>query len=102
VAAAGPGSSVVSNRWNFGTDTVPGIRVTFAAKPGGPFLGQPPAAGIRFVQVSATAAVPMHFLPAVPAIARRQTITATAVAGQTELREIRDGMTPLYAVRLIR
>src|SRR3954451_21734922 len=36
-AASGPGAGAPANRWNFGTSSVGGVTIGFAAVPNGPF-----------------------------------------------------------------
>ena len=95
VAAAGPGSGATLNRWYFGTQTVSGVTVKFAQSPDGLFEANPTSpVGYRFVKVQVSGIVNLYFLPIVPAIPGSQNVNASAVAGQSQLDSLGDGLAP--------
>ncbi|MBZ5619737.1 MAG: hypothetical protein LAQ69_13585 [Acidobacteriia bacterium] len=95
VAAAGPGSGVTTNHWYFGTQTVAGATVTFATSPNGPFDPNPASPlGYRFVQVQVNGTVQLYFLPILPGIPGWQNVSASGVAGQSQLDSLGDGLAP--------
>jgi hypothetical protein len=94
-AAAGPGSGITPNRWNFGTAAVSGVTAEFASASSGPFDSNPSsAAGLRFVRVLASADVNLYFLPLVPGIGGAQRASASSVAGQNRQSSLGDGLAP--------
>jgi len=100
VAAAGPGSGTTVNHWYFGTQTVSGVTVQFAAAPGGPFSANPSLpAGYRFVQVQVTAPVNVYFLPIVPGVPGSQNVTVSAIAGQDRQTSYGNGLEPFSPIQ---
>ena len=94
VAVSGPGPGT-TNRWYFGTQTVPTPNVQFASEPAGPYESNPVSpAGYRFVRVQVSAAVRLYFLALIPGIPESQTLTASATAGQIPQSELGDGLAP--------
>ncbi len=92
VGSTGPGSG---NRWYFGTQTVSGAAVQFAAAPGGPFESDPASPpGYRFVKVVASGTVNLYFLPLAPGVPASETLAATAIAGQAQQDQLGDGLAP--------
>ncbi len=86
------------NQWNFGTTSVSRPSVAFAAVSQGPWAANPnPAAGYSFVKVTATAPVPLYFLPCLTG-QNSFAVKATAVAGQIPIRSISNGLAPYTAV----
>ncbi len=99
IASLGPGSGVTPNRWNFATQAVTTLPAQFAYAPTGPFDPAPASpAGERFVQVQATAAVNLYFLPLLPGIPTTQHLTAKAIAGQCPRFSLGDGLEPLSPI----
>jgi Flp pilus assembly protein TadG len=95
VGTSGPGAGATVNRWYFGTQTVAGAQVQFAAAPEGPYDSNPvSAAGYRFARVQVNAVVQLYFLPVIPGVAGAQTVTATAIAGQNPQTALGDGLAP--------
>lgn len=86
------------NKWNFGTAGVSGPSVTFAAASQGPWFVNPDAAtGYSFVKVTATAPVPLYFLPCLTGQSSFA-VKATAIAGQVPVTSIGNGLAPYTAV----
>ncbi len=94
VAISGPSAESVTNRWEFSTQEVSGAQAAFSRAATGPFEASPSPAGVRFVRVSVAGEVPLYFLPVLPGVGRRQTVLATAVAGQAVQTSIGNGLSP--------
>lgn len=92
---SGPRAGTTLNRWNFGTQTVHAVQVKFATASNGPYM-ENPASGVgqRFVEVTASAAVPMYFLAILPGIGGNQTVSAGARAGQALTNTLGEGGAP--------
>jgi len=84
--------------WDFGTMAVTGPAVTFAKTTAGPWVSSSsPASGYIYVRVTATAVVPLYFLPLVVS-QNTYTVVSTAVAGQVPVSTISRGLAPYTAV----
>jgi Flp pilus assembly protein TadG len=92
-AAAGPGTA--PNRWNFGTQAVTSVSTQFSTAPNGPFEDAPAiGTNYRFIKVRATAATTLYFLPLAPGIPDSQSIAVSAIAGQTPMSALGNGLCP--------
>ncbi|MDR3698993.1 MAG: pilus assembly protein TadG-related protein [Candidatus Sulfopaludibacter sp.] len=86
------------NKWNFGTAGISSPSVAFAVASHGPWAANPnPAAGYSFVRITATAPVPLYFLPCLTGQSSF-VVTSTAVAGQIPIGSIGNGLAPYSAV----
>lgn len=95
VALSGPVAGGASNRWQFSTQPVSGVRGEFARAPAGPFEAFPASASnYRFVRVAAGGEVSLYFLPILPGIGSRQPVRASAVAGQARQTSLGAGLAP--------
>ena len=95
MATSGPTGTNTSNKWNFDTQAVTSPTVSFAQTFNGTFVTSPASGtNYRFVQVAASAPVPLYFLPVLPMIANSKTVTADAVAGQRTITSMGDGISP--------
>jgi hypothetical protein len=87
-----------TNKWNFGTTSVNGASVTFATSAEGPWVAGPnPATGYTYARVTASAPVPLYFLPLVTGHSTA-TVTATAAAAQAPITSLSRGLAPYTAV----
>ncbi len=95
VAGTGPGSGSTLNHWDFATKRVTGAQASFSQTFGGVYEASPAAAaGYRFVQVTATGQVPLHFLLVLPGVSSPKAVTTMAIAGQAAENLIGDGAEP--------
>ena len=87
LAKTGPLGNTQPNRYNFETATVTNVITGYATTYGSAFVDYDTATGsatnnYRFVQVTASANVPLYFLPVIEGIPNGTSVTAKAVAGQ--------------------
>ena len=87
VATVGPLGGTVPNGWNFDTVTISSVTTTYAATFSGTYDSYATASttspnSYRFLNLTASATMPMYLLAVLPGIAQQYTITANAVAGQ--------------------
>jgi hypothetical protein len=86
------------NKWNFATTAVSNPTVLFASASNGPWVASPqPASGYTYVSVTASAAVPLYFMPLLTGRGSF-TATASAVAGQIPVTTLSTGLGPYTAV----
>lgn len=86
-----------TNQWNFGTQPVTNPTLTFSTTKVGPWQTIPSGAGILYTRVTATAAVPLFFLPMIVKQVT-QNVVSTAVAGQVPVTDFPQGLAPYTAV----
>jgi hypothetical protein len=92
---AGPQFDSRPNRWNFGTETLTGVRVSFSDIANSGYTATPASAtGVRFLRVDASGNLAMLLLPVIPGISLNQTVRATAFAGQAQLTGLGDSGDP--------
>ncbi|HEY2842388.1 MAG TPA: Tad domain-containing protein [Bryobacteraceae bacterium] len=96
LAAAGPLSATVPNKYNFDSATISTVTNTYATAFNNTYdsyatADSPATNSYRFVQVVASASVPLNFLPVIPGISTSMTLSATAVAGQNPQSSVSDG-----------
>ncbi|HLG99411.1 MAG TPA: pilus assembly protein TadG-related protein [Bryobacteraceae bacterium] len=89
MATIGPLGSTTPNAFNFGTNAVSNVTVTYASQFTGQYDSYAQAStastnSYRFIKVTATAGISLDFLPVLPGIPTVWTATASAVAGQKE------------------
>lgn len=95
---AGSAAAASTNKWNFGTASVSGASVTFATGAAGPWVANPnPATGYAYARVTASAPVPLYFLPLVTGQGSF-TVISTAAAGQVPITSLTRGMAPYTAI----
>jgi Flp pilus assembly protein TadG len=96
MATAGPLGASQPNGYNFGTTTISTVTNTFATTYAGTYDSYGTADGpstntYRFIRVTASANVPLNFLPVIPGISTSMTMTASATAGQNPSSTVGDG-----------
>ena len=86
------------NRWNFGTTDVSNAAVAFGTTSTGPWVPSPanPAA-YSFAKVTASASVPLYFLPCITGQSSF-TVSTVAVAAQIAVPALTRGVSPYTAV----
>jgi len=88
----------LGNKWNFDTSTVSSPAVTFATSASGPWVSTAnPASGYTYARVSASAPMPLYFVPLIVGTTS-QTISATAAAAQVSITSLKRGLAPYTAV----
>ena len=98
-SAARTDATNTTNRFNFGTTTVPTVLVDFSLPDATgannyTWVSNPnPASGYTMVRVRAAATVPLYFMPAVSA-PTTSTVWASAVAGQIKVTSFKQGVFP--------
>jgi hypothetical protein len=98
IALAGSTVAASTNQWNFGTTSVSSPTVTFATAAAGPWVVNPnPATGYSYLRITATAQVPLYFLPLVTGQSTFAVISS-AVAGQVSINSLSGGLAPYTAV----
>jgi hypothetical protein len=98
LSRAGSAVTASTNKWNFDTASVSGASVTFATSAAGPWLANPnPATGYSYARVTASALVPLYFLPLVTGQSSFA-VTATAAAAQVPISSLSRGLAPYTAV----
>ena len=100
LATAGPLGATKPNGYNFGTSTVSTVTNTYATS----FTGStydsyatasaPATNNYRFIRVTASANVPLNFLPVMPGISSLMSLTATATAGENPSSTLSGNMLP--------
>lgn len=93
-AASGPVGS--KNYYNFDSTAVSNVTATFATDYTGTYDSYATAStnstnSYRFVKVTATATLPLNFLPVLSGIGASQSISASAVAGQQAETDVANG-----------
>jgi len=96
MATAGPMGSTTPNGYNFGTSIISTVTNTYATTYAGTYdsaatAGSPATNNYRFIRVTASASVPLNFLPVLPGISTTATVTASATAGQNPTSTIANG-----------
>lgn len=87
-----------TNTWNFATTPVSNPVLTFATAAAGPWEASPnPATGYIYARVTASASMPLYFLPAVVS-ATTQNVGSSAIAGQISITSFPRGLAPYTAV----
>ena len=95
IAATGPKSAVAANRWDFGTQPITAVDVSFCEKIDGDYKALAEASPeARFVRVSAGVTASLFFLPIVPGIGKAMPLRAMAIAGQGEVGTPGDAISP--------
>ena len=95
VAASGPFTGTLCNRYNFSTSAVSGVTTNFASSSAGPFVANPAsAAGQRFIRVRVATPVKLYFLPVVPGVGGTQNVSAVATAAQVTANALGNGLAP--------
>lgn len=83
---AGPQWGSSPNRWNFATQSLAGVEVSFSDTADSGYAATPGSAtGVRFLRVQASGNVRMLLLPVIPGVPYTKTVRATAFAGQNQL-----------------
>ena len=95
-ATSGPLSATKPNKYNFDSTSVSTVTNTYATSFAGTYdsyatASFPSTNTYRFVKVTASANVPLNFLPLLPGIANAYTLSATAVGGQQAGTSITQG-----------
>jgi hypothetical protein len=95
-ATAGPLGTIKPNGYNFDSAAVSVVTATYASIFNGTYdsYGTASSSGTntyRFINVSASANVPLTFLPALPGISTSMTLTAAATAGEQPQSSVTNG-----------
>jgi Flp pilus assembly protein TadG len=96
LATSGPNGATTPNGVNFGTTTVANVTNTYATAFANTYDSYATAHSTatnsyRFIQVVASADVPLNFLPVIPGIPTTMTVSALAISGQNPKSSITDG-----------
>lgn len=88
-ATAGPLGTTKPNAYNFDTTTISNVTATYATVFTGSYDSYTTASAAssnhyRFINITATASVPISFLQVIPGVASSYTLTASATAGSQE------------------
>lgn len=87
-----------ANKWNLNTTAITSPTVTFSIVATGPWVSNPtPANGYLYTRVTATAPLPLYFLPVIVG-KTTQNVTSSATAGQIDITSFPRGLTPYSAV----
>ncbi len=95
-ATAGPLGTAKPNGYNLDTVPISNVTATYATSYGGTYDSYSTALtgatnNYRFINITATASVPLFFLPVVKGIPTSVTLSATAVAGQQPQSSVSNG-----------
>ena len=87
VATAGPLGTTKPNGYNFDTTVIGNVTTGYAISFNGTYDSYATASSAgtntyRYIRVTASAAVPLNFLPVLPGIATQTALSAAAIAGQ--------------------
>jgi Flp pilus assembly protein TadG len=98
-AAQGPLGSTLPNAYNFETATISNVTATYATGFNGTYdtfatASTPATNSYSFIRLTATASVPLNFLPVLSGIAGSMTVSATATAGQTAQSSVNGNLEP--------
>ena len=100
LATAGPLGATKPNGYNFGTSTVSTVTNTYSTTFAGATYDSyatastPATNHYRFIRVTASANVPLNFLPVLPGISSLMSLTATATAGENPSTSLAGNMLP--------
>jgi Flp pilus assembly protein TadG len=98
-ATAGPLGTTRPNGYNFGTMAITNATATYATAFSGPYdsyatANTSGANSYRFINLTATASVPISFLAVLPGIGSSYTVTATATAGSQAFSSVTGALEP--------
>lgn len=99
-ATAGPLGTTKPNGYNFDTVSITNVTTGYATTYGGTYdtyatASTPATNHYRFISITASASVPLNFLPVLPGISTQITESASAIAGQKAQSSIsKGGMLP--------
>jgi Flp pilus assembly protein TadG len=90
VATVGPLGQTEPNRYSFDSNRITNVTTAYATSFNGTYVDYATASGpatnsYRFINVTASATIPLYFLPVIKGLGFQQTLSATAIAGQRAL-----------------